>query len=82
LVGQAGFEPTAPTTPRWCATKLRYCPLMSDNKRYFIISLRGRQVIIMIKINLIQPFFTDKGIVLYSKALFEVFKTPRIETPS
>jgi hypothetical protein len=26
LVGQAGFEPTAPTTPRWCATKLRYCP--------------------------------------------------------
>lgn len=36
LVGQAGFEPTAPTTPRWCATKLRYCPL--DDKNYFIIN--------------------------------------------
>ena len=29
LVGQAGFEPTAPTTPRWCATKLRYCPKLT-----------------------------------------------------
>jgi hypothetical protein len=44
LVGQAGFEPTAPTTPRWCATKLRYCPLICDNK-YCIISRQGSQVI-------------------------------------
>ena len=25
-VGMAGFEPTTPTTPKWCATKLRYIP--------------------------------------------------------
>lgn len=25
-VGEAGFEPTTPTTPKWCATKLRYSP--------------------------------------------------------
>ncbi len=25
-VGAAGFEPTTPTTPKWCATKLRYAP--------------------------------------------------------
>jgi hypothetical protein len=26
LVGAAGFEPTTTTTPRWCATRLRYAP--------------------------------------------------------
>lgn len=26
MVGAAGFEPTTPTTPKWCATKLRYAP--------------------------------------------------------
>ena len=26
LIGTAGFEPTTPTTPKWCATKLRYAP--------------------------------------------------------
>ena len=25
-IGAAGFEPTTPTTPKWCATKLRYAP--------------------------------------------------------
>jgi hypothetical protein len=45
LVGQAGFEPTAPTTPRWCATKLRYCPFI-NNIDYCIISRHSRQVII------------------------------------
>ena len=25
-IGTAGFEPTTPTTPKWCATKLRYAP--------------------------------------------------------
>ena len=27
LVGTVGFEPTTPTTPLWCATKLRYAPI-------------------------------------------------------
>lgn len=26
-IGAAGFEPTTPTTPKWCATKLRYAPI-------------------------------------------------------
>ncbi len=26
LVGTIGFEPTTPTPPVWCATKLRYAP--------------------------------------------------------
>ena len=26
-IGTAGFEPTTPTTPKWCATKLRYAPI-------------------------------------------------------
>ncbi|GEM_PF-2330885 len=26
LVGTAGFEPTTPTPPVWCATRLRYAP--------------------------------------------------------
>jgi hypothetical protein len=26
-IGAAGFEPTTPTTPKWCATKLRYAPV-------------------------------------------------------
>ena len=25
-VGMTGFEPVTPTTPKWCATKLRYIP--------------------------------------------------------
>ena len=25
-IGAAGFEPTTPTTPKWCATKLRHAP--------------------------------------------------------
>ena len=27
-IGAAGFEPTTPTTPKWCATKLRYAPAL------------------------------------------------------
>ncbi len=27
LVGVAGFEPTTPTPPVWCATRLRYTPI-------------------------------------------------------
>jgi hypothetical protein len=26
MVGVAGFEPTTPTPPVWCATRLRYTP--------------------------------------------------------
>ena len=26
MVGAKGFEPSTPTTPLWCATKLRYAP--------------------------------------------------------
>ncbi len=26
MVGAAGFEPTTPTPPAWCATRLRYAP--------------------------------------------------------
>ena len=26
MVGVAGFEPTTPTPPAWCATSLRYTP--------------------------------------------------------
>ena len=29
LVGTAGFEPTTPTPPVWCATWLRYAPIFS-----------------------------------------------------
>jgi hypothetical protein len=29
-IGAAGFEPTTPTTPKWCATKLRYAPNFTD----------------------------------------------------
>ena len=29
MVGTVGFEPTTPTTPLWCATKLRYAPSRS-----------------------------------------------------
>ena len=28
MVGTTGFEPATPTTPRWCATKLRYVPIL------------------------------------------------------
>ena len=28
MVGLTGFEPATPTTPRWCATKLRYSPTL------------------------------------------------------
>lgn len=28
-VGVAGFEPTAPTPPAWCATRLRYTPFFN-----------------------------------------------------
>ncbi len=26
MVGARGFEPPTPTTPLWCATRLRYAP--------------------------------------------------------
>lgn len=29
-VGAKGFEPSTPTTPKWCATKLRYAPTKYD----------------------------------------------------
>gem|GEM_PF-6406343 len=36
-VGVAGFEPTTPSTPRKCATRLRYTPIIvsegSKNKK-------------------------------------------------
>ena len=28
LVGMAGFEPTTTTPPVWCATRLRYIPML------------------------------------------------------
>ena len=28
MVGATGFEPATPTPPVWCATKLRYAPLV------------------------------------------------------
>jgi hypothetical protein len=34
-VGVAGFEPTTPSTPRKCATRLRYTP--KSSKRVLII---------------------------------------------
>lgn len=36
MVGTAGFEPATPSTPRKCATKLRYVPLFTaDNIIHF-----------------------------------------------
>jgi hypothetical protein len=35
-IGAAGFEPTTPTTPKWCATKLRYAPFF--NQRFTSIA--------------------------------------------
>ena len=32
MVGAAGFEPTTPTPPVWCATRLRYAPNAAINK--------------------------------------------------
>ncbi len=38
VIGAAGFEPTTPTTPKWCATKLRYAPDTStQNITRFVI---------------------------------------------
>jgi hypothetical protein len=31
MVGTAGFEPTTPTPPVWCATWLRYAPTRHQN---------------------------------------------------
>jgi hypothetical protein len=37
-VGVAGFEPTTPTTPKWCATGLRYTPKkISPKNRHFLM---------------------------------------------
>ena len=36
MVGTTGFEPATPTTPRWCATKLRYVPLKQSSFRTLI----------------------------------------------
>ena len=32
-IGAAGFEPTTPTTPKWCATKLRYAPVEAGKSK-------------------------------------------------
>ena len=32
-IGAAGFEPTTPTTPKWCATKLRYAPVDTGKRK-------------------------------------------------
>jgi len=37
MVGAAGFEPTAPTPPAWCATRLRYAPIALN---YSILGLK------------------------------------------
>ena len=34
MVGLTGFEPATPTTPRWCATKLRYSPTQLLNFQF------------------------------------------------
>ncbi len=39
MVGQAGFEPTTPSPPVKCATRLRYCP----NGPYLTCSLIERK---------------------------------------
>lgn len=31
MVGAKGFEPSTPTTPLWCATKLRYAPTVKQD---------------------------------------------------
>ena len=33
MVGTAGFEPTTPTPPVWCATWLRYAPIYFESIR-------------------------------------------------
>ena len=38
-IGAAGFEPTTPTTPKWCATKLRYAPLEGSYHSAFPVLL-------------------------------------------
>ena len=32
MVGTEGFEPSTPTTPLWCATRLRYAPILFSFK--------------------------------------------------
>ncbi len=41
LVGARGFEPPTPTTPLWCATRLRYAPTAALCGEVYITFLQG-----------------------------------------
>ncbi len=43
LVGQAGFEPTTPSPPVKCATRLRYCPPNGGNGANYSFHQRSLQ---------------------------------------
>jgi hypothetical protein len=41
LVGVIGFEPTTPSPPAKCATKLRYTPTEAAQFTYFLLVCNG-----------------------------------------
>ena len=47
MVGMTGFEPAAPTSRTWCATKLRYIP-----KTFFVKKVLQKNCIIQVFVNL------------------------------
>jgi hypothetical protein len=68
MVGVAGFEPTAPTPPAWCATRLRYTPMVlcivdlsaafKENSSVFVV----RQSKVYRKTNLSEVFKEVNGL--------------------
>src|SRR6266481_6049647 len=36
MVGARGFEPPTTTTPRWCATRLRYAPCVTPVNKWLL----------------------------------------------
>jgi hypothetical protein len=51
LVGARGFEPPTPTTPLWCATRLRYAPTYP----HLSISIAATSSVRQVAVSAIQP---------------------------
>ena len=43
LVGTAGFEPATPTSQAWCATGLRYVPVMKEQFKSQKEKVKGKK---------------------------------------
>ena len=51
-IGLTGFEPAAPTTPKWCATRLRYSPLCQEIPEHRLLFRGDNTVAIFSDVNL------------------------------